>query len=105
MSDVFLGVIAVAVSVMAVIQIAALVFAARTARRVGEAVGRLDELRFLARSKSPMVIVGANIIPLSPQAVATCRELLRRAMRAQHRMTGVEEQESSRLIAEALRGQ
>lgn len=68
-----------------------------------EAVGRLDELRLLARSKSSMIIVGANMIPLSPQAVATCRELLRRAMRAQHQMTGVDEQESSRLVAEALR--
>jgi len=67
-----------------------------------EAFGRLDELRLLARSKSPMIIVGANVVHLGPQAVATCRELLKRAMKAQHRMTGVGEAESMRLVAETL---
>lgn len=43
MSDVYLGVIALAVAVMAVIQVAAIVFAARAARRVGDAVARLEE--------------------------------------------------------------
>ena len=43
MSEVFLGVIAAAVLVMAVIQVAAIVFAARAARRVSEAVGRLEQ--------------------------------------------------------------
>jgi hypothetical protein len=42
-TDVFLGVIAVAVSVMAIIQVAAIVFAVRAARRVGDAAGRLEQ--------------------------------------------------------------
>ena len=42
MSEVFLGIIAVAVLVMAIIQVAAIVFAARAARTVGEAVSRLE---------------------------------------------------------------
>ena len=42
MTDVFLGIIAGAVLVMAVIQVAAIVFAARAARRVGDAVARLE---------------------------------------------------------------
>lgn len=42
MSDVFLGVIAVAVAVMAVIQVVAIVVAMRTARRVGDAVARFE---------------------------------------------------------------
>jgi hypothetical protein len=41
-SDVFLGVIATAVAVMAVIQVAAIVVAMRAARRVGDAVSRLE---------------------------------------------------------------
>jgi len=41
-TDLFLGVIALAVLVMAIIQVAAIVFAARAARRVGEAVARLE---------------------------------------------------------------
>lgn len=43
MSDVFLGVIAAAVLVMAIIQVTAIVFAIRAARRVGDAVGRLEQ--------------------------------------------------------------
>ena len=42
MSDVYLGVIAVAVAAMAVIQVAAIVVALRTARRVGDAVSRFE---------------------------------------------------------------
>jgi hypothetical protein len=42
-TDVFLGVIALAVLVMAIIQVAAIVFAARAARRVGDAVSRLED--------------------------------------------------------------
>lgn len=43
MTDVFLGIIAAAVLVMAVIQVAAMVFAARAARRVSEAMARLEK--------------------------------------------------------------
>lgn len=43
MTDLFLGIIALAVLVMAIIQVAVIVFAARAARRVGDAVNRLQE--------------------------------------------------------------
>ena len=43
MTDVFLGIIAAAVLVMAVIQVGAIVLAARAARRVGEAMARFEE--------------------------------------------------------------
>ena len=43
MSDLFLGMIAGAVVVMAAIQVAAIVFAVRSARRVGDAVTRLEQ--------------------------------------------------------------
>jgi hypothetical protein len=42
-TDLFLGLIALAVLVMAIVQVAAIVFAARAARSVGEAVSRLEE--------------------------------------------------------------
>ena len=43
MNDLFLGVIAAAVLVMAIIQVAAIVYAARAARRLGEAFARLEQ--------------------------------------------------------------
>lgn len=43
MTELFLGVIAAAVLVMAIIQVAAIVFAAQAARRVGQAVQRLEQ--------------------------------------------------------------
>jgi hypothetical protein len=50
-SDVFLGIIAAAVVVMAAIQVAAIVFAARAARSVGEAVSRFqDDVRPIVAS-------------------------------------------------------
>ena len=42
MTDFFLGVIAIAVLAMAMIQVGVIVFALRTARRVGEAVARFE---------------------------------------------------------------
>jgi hypothetical protein len=42
-NDLFLGLIALGVMVMAIIQVAAIVFAARAARRVGDAVARLED--------------------------------------------------------------
>lgn len=55
MTDVFLGLIAVAVLVMATIQVAAVVFAARAARRVGDAVSRLeDDVRPIVRNLQVM---------------------------------------------------
>jgi hypothetical protein len=58
-TDLFLGVIAAAVLVMAIIQVAAIVFAARAARRVGEAVQRLE------RNVQPIV---ANLQSVSADA-------------------------------------
>lgn len=43
MTDVLLAFIALAVTVMAIVQVTAIVFAARAARRVGDAVGRLEQ--------------------------------------------------------------
>ena len=59
MSEVFLGIIAVAVAVMAIIQVAAIVFAARAARSVGDAVSRFE------REVRPIV---ANLQTLSADA-------------------------------------
>jgi putative heme degradation protein len=42
-TNVFLGIIAAAVLVMAIIQVAAIVFAARAAQRVGDAVARFEQ--------------------------------------------------------------
>jgi hypothetical protein len=42
-SDVFLGIIATAVAVMAIVQVATIVVAMRTARRVGDAVARFEQ--------------------------------------------------------------
>lgn len=42
MSDLFLGIIAVAVLTMAVIQVAAIIFAARAARQMGDVVSRFE---------------------------------------------------------------
>jgi hypothetical protein len=58
-SDLFLGIIAVAVLTMAVIQVAAIVFALRAARRVDEAVSRLE------RKVEPIV---ANIQTITADA-------------------------------------
>jgi precorrin-6B methylase 2 len=42
-TDVFLGIIAVAVAIMAIIQVAAIVFAMSAARRIGRMADRLEE--------------------------------------------------------------
>ena len=43
MTELFLGVIAAAVLIMAIIQVAAIVFALRAARRVDDAVSRFEQ--------------------------------------------------------------
>ena len=43
MTDVFLGIIAVSVLAMAIGQVAAVIVAARTVRRVGDRLGQLEE--------------------------------------------------------------
>jgi hypothetical protein len=73
-NDVYLGVIAVAVAVMAVIQVAAIVVAMRTARRVGDAVSRLEgDLR-------PIV---ANLKLMSADAARTASIASAQAQRAE----------------------
>jgi alkylated DNA nucleotide flippase Atl1 len=70
---VFLGIIAVSVLVMASIQVAAIVFAARAARRVGEAMARLEE------EMRPIVanlrIVSADAVRISSVAAAQAEQV------------------------------
>ena len=74
MNDVYLAVIAVAVAVMAVIQVAAIVVAMRAARRVGDAVSRLEgDLR-------PIV---ANLKSMSADAARTASIASAQAQRAE----------------------
>ena len=74
MNEVYLGVIAVAVAVMAVIQVTAIVVAMRTARRVGDAVSRLEgDLR-------PVV---ANLKSMSADAARTASIASAQAQRAE----------------------
>jgi hypothetical protein len=73
-NDVFLGVIAVAVAVMAVMQVAALVIAMRAAGRVGAAVTRFeDDIR-------PIV---ANLKAMSADAARTASIASAQAQRAE----------------------
>jgi hypothetical protein len=73
-TDVFLGIIAGAVLVMAVIQVAAIVFAARTARRVTDVVGRLEQ------DVRPIV---ANLHSISRDAARATTAAAAQAERAQ----------------------
>jgi hypothetical protein len=73
-NDVYLAVIAVAVAVMAVIQVAAIVVAMRAARRVGDTVSRLEgDLR-------PIV---ANLKSMSADAARTASIASAQAQRAE----------------------
>jgi hypothetical protein len=73
-NDVYLAVIAVAVAVMAVIQVAAIVVALRATRRVGDAVSRLEtDLR-------PIV---ANLKSMSADAARTASIASAQAQRAE----------------------
>ena len=74
MNDVYLAVIAVAVAVMAAIQVAAIVVAMRATRRVGDAVSRLEaDLR-------PIV---ANLKSMSADAARTASIASVQAQRAE----------------------
>ena len=74
MNDVYLAVIAVAVAVMAVIQVAAIVVAMRATRRVGDAVSRLEgDLR-------PIV---ANLKSMSADAARTASIASAQAQKAE----------------------
>lgn len=73
MTEVFLGIIAVSVLVMASIQVAAIVFAARAARRVGEAMARLEEeMRPIVAN---LKIVSADAVRISSVAAAQAEQV------------------------------
>ena len=80
MSDLFLGVIAVAVLTMAAIQVAAIVFALRAARRVGDAVSRLE------RNVAPIV---ANLQTITADATRATAMATAQVERATRLMTDV----------------
>ena len=62
MSDLLLGTIAVSVVVMAVVQVATILWAARTAKRVGDAVARLEqEMRPVVASLQAMASDAARV--------------------------------------------
>jgi hypothetical protein len=77
-SDLFLGVIAAAVVIMAAIQVAAIVFAIRAARQVGDAVARLHE------DVKPIV---ANLQAMSAQAARATNAAAAQVERAGHLVT------------------
>lgn len=84
MTEVFLGIIAVSVLVMASIQVAAIVFAARAARRVGEAMARLEE------EMRPIVanlrIISADAVRISSVAAAQAEEVEQALARLRDRL-------------------
>ena len=66
MTNVFLGIIAVAVLVMAVIQVAAIVFAMSAARRIGEAADRIErDLRPVMQNLQSMSAEAARVTTLA----------------------------------------
>jgi BMFP domain-containing protein YqiC len=79
-SEVFLGIIAIAVAVMAIIQVAAIVFAARAARSVGEAVSQFQE------DVRPIV---ANLQTLSTDAARAAASAAAQVERAQKTVEAV----------------
>jgi hypothetical protein len=65
-TNVFLGIIAVAVLVMAVIQVAAIVFAMSAARRIGEAADRFErDLRPVMHNLQTMTAEAARVTNLA----------------------------------------
>ena len=92
MTEVFLGIIAVAVLVMAIIQVAAIVFAARAARRMGEAMARLDEemrpiianLKSASADAARISSVAAAQAEQAEQVLTRLRERLEALLQAVH---------------------
>ena len=81
MSDLFLGVIAAAVLTMAIIQVAAVVFALRAARRVGEAVSRFEQ------SVAPIVANLQTMTADATKATAIASAQVERATRMMSDLT------------------
>lgn len=77
MTDLFLGIIALAVLVMAIIQVAAIVFAARAARRVGDAVSRLeDDVKPIVRNLQAMSAEAARATAAAAAQVDRAEQML-----------------------------
>lgn len=77
MTDLFLGVIAVAVLVMAIIQVAAIVFATKAARRVGDAVSRLEQdVQPIVRNLQAMSADAARATASAAAQVQRAEEML-----------------------------
>jgi hypothetical protein len=76
-NDLFLGVIAVAVAVMATIQVAAVVVAMRTARRVGDAVAKIeDDLRPIVASLKSMSADAARTASIASAQAQRAEQLI-----------------------------
>lgn len=89
MTELFLGIIAVSVLVMACIQVAAVVWAARTARRVDDVVARLERdlqpivesLQTIAAEAARAAAGAAVQVDRADQMVLVLRERLEDALR------------------------
>jgi dihydroxyacetone kinase-like predicted kinase len=76
-NEVYLGVIAVAVAAMAVIQVAAIVVAMRTARRVGEAVARLEnDVRPIVTNLKSMSVDAARTASIASAQAQRAEQLI-----------------------------
>lgn len=77
MTEVYLAVIAVAVAAMAMIQIAAVVVAMRTAKRVGDAVGRFeDDVRPILTNLKVMSVDAARTASIASAQAQRAEELI-----------------------------
>lgn len=77
MNDVLLGLIALGVLVMAIIQVAAIVFAARAARRVGDAVSRFeDDVRPIVKNLQVMSAEAARATSAAAAQVDRAERML-----------------------------
>jgi len=76
-NDVYLAVIAVAVAVMALIQVAAIVMALRTARRVGDAVTRFEtDIRPIVTNLKAMSIDAARTANIASAQAQRAEQLI-----------------------------
>jgi hypothetical protein len=76
-SDVLLGVIATAVAVMALIQVAAIVVAMRAARRVGDAVARFEnDVRPIVTNLKSMSVDAARAAHIASEQAQRAEQLI-----------------------------
>ena len=77
MNDTYLAIIAVAVAVMAVIQVAAIVVAMRAVRRVGDAVSRLEgDLRPIVANLKSMSVDAARTASIASAQAQRAEQLI-----------------------------